>query len=102
MSPRVYYLYPGFPLVFAAGSVMYEWWLEARQRRWRRVAYPALLIAAGAIFAPFAPPVLPVETYIYYTRALHISPPPTETHTPGPLPHNYASQLCLPPIVSTL
>jgi len=39
MSPRVYYLYPGFPLVFAAGSVMYEWWLEARQRRWRRVAY---------------------------------------------------------------
>ena len=79
MSPRVYYLYPGFPLVFAAGSVMWEWWLEARQRRWRRVAYPALLIAAGAISAPFATPVLPVETYIHYTRALHISPPATET-----------------------
>ena len=47
MSPRVYYLFPAFPLVFAAGSVMWEGFLEARHRRWRRVAYRALLIAAG-------------------------------------------------------
>jgi len=47
MSPRVYYLFPALPLLFAAGSVMYEMWLEARHRRWRRVAYRALLIAAG-------------------------------------------------------
>jgi len=39
MSPRVYYLFPAFPLRFAAGSVMYEMWLEARHRRWRRVAH---------------------------------------------------------------
>src|SRR5260370_32038957 len=85
MSPRVYYLYPGCPLVFAAGSVMWEWWLKARQRRWRRVAYPALLIAAGAISSPFATPVLPGETDIHYTPAFPISPPPPATHTRDPL-----------------
>ena len=81
MSPRVYYLFPAFPLLFAAGSVMWEGFLEARHRRWRRVAYPALLIAAGAILAPLVTPVLPVETYIRYTRALHLSPPASETRS---------------------
>jgi len=102
MSPRVYYLFPAFPLVFAAGSVMYEMWLEARQRRWVRVAYPALLIAAGAILAPTATPVLPVETYIRYTRALHLSPPASETHKLGPLPQHYASEFGWPEMVATV
>jgi hypothetical protein len=66
------------------------------------VAYPALLIAAGAISAPFATPVLPVETYIHYTRALHISPPATETHKLGPLPQIYASQFGWPEMVATV
>src|SRR5215469_3489920 len=52
LSPRVYYLFPAFPLLFAAGSIMWEMWLEARQLRWVRVAYPALMIAQGAILAP--------------------------------------------------
>ena len=102
MSPRVYYLFPSFPLVFAAGSVLWEMWLEARQRRWVRVAYPALMIAAGAIAAPVATPVLPVETYIRYTRALHLSPPASETHKLGPLPQNYASQFGWPEMVATV
>jgi hypothetical protein len=38
------------------------------------------MIAVGAISAPLATPVLPVETYIRYTRALHLSPPASETH----------------------
>jgi len=102
MSPRVYYLHPAFPLVFAAGSVVWEWWLEARQRRWVRVAYPALMIAAGAIIAPVATPVLPVETYIRYTRALHLSPPASETHKLGPLPQHYASEFGWPEMVATV
>jgi hypothetical protein len=102
MSPRVYYLFPAFPLLFAAGSVLWEMWLEARQRRWVRVAYPALMIAVGAISAPLATPVLPVETYIRYTRALHLSPPPSETHKLGPLPQNYASEFGWPEMVATV
>lgn len=102
VSPRVYYLYPAFPLVFAAGGVMYEKWLEPRQRRWRRIAYPILLIAAGTILTPLAVPVLPIETYIRYARALHLSPPASETHTLGPLPQNYASEYGWPEMASTV
>jgi hypothetical protein len=102
MSPRVYYLFPAFPLLFAAGSVLWEMSIEARQRRWMRVAYPALMIAAGAIAAPVVTPVLPVETYIHYTRALHLSPPPSETHKLGPLPQNYASEFGWPEMVATV
>ena len=98
----MYYLFPAFPLVFAAGSVLWEMWLEARQRRWMRVAYPALMIAAGAIAAPLATPVLPVETYIRYTRALHLSPPASETHKLGPLPQIYASEFGWPEMVATV
>ena len=102
MSPRVYYLLPAFPLVLAAGSVLWEMWLEARRRRWVRVAYPALLIATGAISAPFATPVLPAETYIRYSRALHLSPPPSETLKLGPLPQNYANEFGWPEMVATV
>jgi len=81
---------------------MWERFLEARQRRWVRVAYPALLIAAGAIAAPVATPVLPVETYIRYTRGLHLSTPASETHKLGPLPQNYASEFGWPEMVATV
>jgi hypothetical protein len=28
MSPRVYYLFPAFPMLFAAGGVIWERWLS--------------------------------------------------------------------------
>jgi len=46
--------------------------------------------------------VLPVETYIHYTRALHLSPPASETHKLGPLPQNYASEFGWPEMVATV
>jgi len=92
LSPRVYYLYPAFPLLFAAGAVAWEGWLERPQRAWWRLAWPALMAAAGAIFAPLAIPVLPPETYVRYTKALHLAPPAIETHRLGPLPQLFADQ----------
>jgi hypothetical protein len=60
------------------------------------------MIAVGAIAAPTATPVLPVETYIRYTRALHLSPPASETHKLGPLPQHYASEFGWPELVATV
>ena len=37
-------------------------------------------------------PVLPPETYIRYTKALHLAPPAIETHKLGPLPQIFADQ----------
>ena len=87
VSPRVYYLYPAFPLLFAAGGVFWE-----AQTHWRRFVWP-IAIAASAIFiAPFAIPLLPPETYIRYSQALHFSQPAIETHRLGPLPQFFADR----------
>jgi dolichyl-phosphate-mannose-protein mannosyltransferase len=92
VNPRIYYLYPAFPVLFAAGSVMWEAWLDLLQYHRMKLFYPALMVAFGALFAPLAIPVLPPETYIRYTKALHFQPPTIETHKLGPLPQIYADQ----------
>jgi 4-amino-4-deoxy-L-arabinose transferase-like glycosyltransferase len=91
LSPRVYYLFPAFPALFAAGGVIWEVWLH-RRALWWKLAWPALLVVSGAVFAPLAIPVLPPETYIRYTKALHLAPPAIETHKLGPLPQVFADQ----------
>ena len=95
LSPRVYYLFPAFPILFAAGAVSWEVWLDRPGRphpsRWK-LAWPALLVASGAVLAPMAIPVLPPETYIRYTKALHLAAPAIETHRLGPLPQIFADQ----------
>jgi hypothetical protein len=52
LNPRVYYLWPAFPILFAGGSLLWESWLERPRLRWARFAYPALLILAGVALAP--------------------------------------------------
>ena len=34
LSPRVYYLFPAFPILFAGGSVMWEAWLAQPRHQW--------------------------------------------------------------------
>jgi hypothetical protein len=92
LSPRIYYLYPAFPVLFAGGSVMWEAWLDQPRYQWLKLAYPALMVALGAVFSPLVVPVLPPETYIRYTQALHLQPPRLERHRLGPLPQLYADQ----------
>jgi 4-amino-4-deoxy-L-arabinose transferase-like glycosyltransferase len=87
VSPRVYYLYPAFPILFAAGGVFWE-----TQVHWRRFVWPAGMAVSAVLAAPFTIPVLPVETYIRYSNALHFRPPALETHKLGPLPQMFADQ----------
>jgi hypothetical protein len=92
LSPRVYYLFPAFPILFAGGSVLWEEWLDRPERQGLRVAYPLLMVVAGAVLSPLAIPILPPPLYIRYTQALHLQPPRIETHKLGPLPQLYADQ----------
>jgi 4-amino-4-deoxy-L-arabinose transferase-like glycosyltransferase len=89
MSPRIYYLFPAFPLLFAGGAVAWE--AVFAQSRFR-FAWPALLVVTSALLAPLAIPVLPPETYVRYTNALHLAPPAIEQHKLGPLPQIFADQ----------
>jgi len=102
LSPRVYYLYPAFPLLFAAGGVMWERWLARPWLQWLKLAYPALMLAMTAALAPLALPILPPETYIRYTQALHLQPPRIETHKLGPLPQLFADQFGWEEMVATV
>ena len=96
LSPRIYYLFPAFPLLFAGGAVAWENWLSAPQLVHSRFPVFALtiflIVATGALLAPLAIPVLPPETYIRYTKALHLAQPKIENHRLGPLPQTFADQ----------
>jgi 4-amino-4-deoxy-L-arabinose transferase-like glycosyltransferase len=92
LSPRVYYLFPAMPIVFGAGAVLWESVLSRPRASWLKVAWPVSLVATGAVLAPLAIPILPPETYIAYTQAMHLAPPPLETHKLGPLPQIFADQ----------
>lgn len=53
-------------------------------------ALPALLLAAGALLAPLALPVLPVERYIAYAERLGQEPTTDERKELGELPQFFA------------
>jgi hypothetical protein len=92
MSPRVYYLFPAFPVVFAGGGVFWEQLLARPRLNWLKFAYPVLMLLGGAVLAPLAVPLLPPETYIRYTQAIGLQQPRIETSRLGPLPQIFADQ----------
>jgi hypothetical protein len=88
---KVYYIVPFYPILLASGGAQIETWLaRPALRAWARPATVVLLLAGGALFAPLGLPVLPVETFIRYQRALGIEPPRTEKLKLAELPQVYA------------
>ena len=102
LSPRVYYLFPAFPMLFAAGAVAWERWLAASSRQWIKPVYAALMVLMGAVIAPTLLPLLPPETYIRYAAAIHLQQPRVETHKLGPLPQLFADQFGWPEMAATV
>ncbi|MDQ3907536.1 MAG: glycosyltransferase family 39 protein [Acidobacteriota bacterium] len=95
LRAKIYYLLPVYPILFAAGGVQLEQLfarLAERRRAWRllKPATVAALLGGGALLAPLALPVLPVETFIRYQRALGIGVPRTEKLRVAELPQHYA------------
>jgi hypothetical protein len=83
------YIAAAYPLLFAGGGVV----LERVGRRWGRtipVAAGALLVAFGLVVMPFALPILPVQTYIRYAKALGVEPSTAEAKKLAELPQFYA------------
>jgi uncharacterized membrane protein len=87
---KVYYLAPIYPLLFAAGAVTFERFCA--RRAWRRAlpAAAALAVVAGIVTLPLAVPVLPVETFLAYQRALGLNQPQMERNPSGALPQVFA------------
>jgi dolichyl-phosphate-mannose-protein mannosyltransferase len=90
---RASYLAVAYPMLLALGGVAWERLARHRTWRWVHVAVPALVVAGGVVAIPFALPVLPVEGFIRYQRALGMNPGTEERLEVGPLPQHYADMI---------
>lgn len=95
MHGKDYYLAPAYPMLCAAGGVICESWVENRSRfSWLKPAFVLLLVLTFLAFLPVFAPVLSVERYVAFQRAIHFSPPINEhSHARSPLPQYYSDQL---------
>ena len=93
---RVYYLFPMYSMLFAAGGVAVERWFARVSWNGLRPAYISALIITGVLLMPLAIPLLPPELYIEYSRTLHLSPPKIENRTTSELPQLFADRFGWP------
>jgi hypothetical protein len=90
MKGKFYYTAPAYPIIFAAGAVGLERATAGRGWKWIRPLYIVAMLIAGAVIAPTMIPVLPVESYIAYTRKSGIEQQQFEHQPKGELPQLYA------------
>jgi hypothetical protein len=90
-----YYLAPAYPMLFAAGSVVCESWLAHSSRRgWLKPAFVLILVLPFLALLPLVAPVISVERYLAFQKAIHFAPPVSEhSHTRSPLPQYYSDEL---------
>lgn len=89
LSGKTYYVLPVYPLVVAAGGVAWEGLTSIPWRRLRTAAI-ALTVIGGVATVPFGVPVLPVNTFLSYLRALPGFKVQTERDVTEELPQLYA------------
>jgi Dolichyl-phosphate-mannose-protein mannosyltransferase len=70
---KVYFLAPAYPILFAAGAVMFERLRLRPWLAWLRPAYVALLALVGSLLAPDVMPVLPPATTVRTYGALTLA-----------------------------
>lgn len=86
------YMSAAFPMIFAAGAVEIEILSAKKYLRWLKYAVSAGVALSGLALLPLAIPILPVQTYIGYTKALGIAQKSVEAHELEDLPQHYADR----------
>lgn len=93
---RVYYLFPMYSVLFAAGGLAAERACAQFQLQLARRAYIALLVVGGCVLVPFSIPLLSAEHYIAYSQLLRLSPPRIENRQTSALPQLFADRFGWP------
>ncbi len=93
-----YYVFPIYPLLFAAGAVAIEQWL-ANRAAWTRVAVVAVMVLATAPLIPMATWMLPPERLLAYQTAIGFKPAKQEVHMESLLMQPIADQFSWPELV---
>jgi hypothetical protein len=65
LGTKAYFLAPAYPILFAAGAVVFERWALRPRLAWVRPAYVTLLALAGILLAPAVMPILPPATTVH-------------------------------------
>ena len=88
-----YYLAPIYPVYLAAGCVVIDDAIDRIRQGLLKPVILTLSLAGGAVFAPLAMPILPIESFLPYMNRLPIKVPRSEHgHDRVPLPQHYADQ----------
>ena len=87
MHGKPYYPAGIYPILFAGGAVVIEAMIRPALARGAIVAWAGL---AGLLLLPFMLPVLPVEQFVSYQRAIGLEPQTGEKQALGALPQYYA------------
>lgn len=90
---KPYYPSPAYPVLFAAGGV-------AIGRIRFRAAVPAIVALGDLALAPIIFPVLPVDTYLRYEKAIGISASTGENYARAELPQIYADMFGWPELAA--
>ncbi len=91
MHGKHYYVAPIYPMLLAAGGVVFERLFAARFQ-WLKPALAAAMLGFAALLAPTILPILSPEKLLAYMRAIHFEPPRTETSHTAALPQLFADQ----------
>jgi len=88
-----YYLAPIYPMLFAAGGVFWQKFIESHSYlRWVKVVFPVMLLVLGAVVFPLVLPILPPDQIVPYMHRLGIDVPRSETHMESSLPQHFADE----------
>jgi hypothetical protein len=96
-SARVEYLALAAPALFAAGAA---WW-DARGPALRATVATAAVVLALPL-VPMGLPILPVQRFIVYQKALGHDPATEERHRMGPLPQHQADMFGWPELADSV
>jgi len=91
-SSKNYFLAPMYPVLFAAGALQLEHLTQAGRYTWGKPAYVGLLVVGGAIVAPMAISVLPLDAHVAYMRIMSGTNVKSEKYDTGLFPQHFADR----------
>jgi hypothetical protein len=96
-----YYLAPIYPMLFAAGSVLFEHAVDRPRLAWLKYVVPVLILAGGVWAAPLVMPIIPADQLEAFLDKFPIKVPRSEhSHLGAALPQHFADQFGWHEIVS--
>lgn len=96
------YMAPAYPLVYAGGGLFIEYLLERKNFVWIKYVLPVIIVVSGLIGMPMALPLLPVDSFIPYSKFLGLSSQNSENKELAELPQFYADMFGWEDFASTV